>query len=62
MFSYGSFIPEIDAAWELGANLFIPKGYFFGLENSFFEDFFSGKWKVYISKPSRQKFLLGTEN
>jgi hypothetical protein len=62
MFSSGAFDSEIDSAWELSANLFIPKGYFFWLENSFFNVFFSALWKEYISRPPGNRFLLGREN
>jgi len=58
MFSTSWYKEEIDATYEKGANLYIPKLFFFSEQKTIIEKLFSVHWKDYLAKIPREQFVL----
>ena len=59
MFSTSQDEGSVNKAYEIGANLYIPKSQFFSGEKDIIEQLFSIHWKEYISKLPRDQFIFG---
>jgi CheY-like chemotaxis protein len=58
MFSTSDYQRDIDKAYEMGANLYIPKSLFFVEDKDSIEKLFSVPRRSFLSKISKEKFVL----
>ena len=59
MFSTSVDSQDIDATYERGANLYIPKSLFFTAQKKIIEELFSVHWKNYLAKLPKENYVLG---
>ena len=58
MFSTSVYKHDVDLAYQLGANLYIPKQLFFDGQKQIIEQLFSVHWKDYLTKIPKDSFVL----
>ena len=58
MFSTSTSSSDIDETYKKGANLYIPKSFFFSDQKNILEKLFSEKWRDYLKKIPKEKFVL----
>jgi len=59
MFSTSVDLQDIDVTYQKGANLYIPKSFFFTAQKEIIEGLFSVHWKKYLTKIPKEKFVFG---